>query len=149
MTDKLMLLITLGCLLVAPLNHHKAEEGQKAIEGTWIVVAAELGGRKLPDEGLKETRLVLADGRYTYLTDQGTYKLVPAEGAEAPMAMDIIGTNGPNQGKTLLAIYELAGDTLRICYDLEGKQRPREFATRAGTRQFLATYKRQNGGGRE
>jgi hypothetical protein len=40
------------------------------------------------------------------------------------------------------AEYELTDDTLRICYDLSGKTRPSEFATKAGTRQFLMTYKR-------
>src|SRR4051794_40819519 len=36
--------------------------------------------------------------------------------------MDITGTSGPNKGKTILAIYEQKGDTLRICYDLSGKK---------------------------
>ena len=42
----------------------------------------------------------------------------------------------------LLAIYELNGDTLRVCYDLTGKARPSEFKTRKGELLFLATYKR-------
>ena len=139
MTGKLLLLLSVGCLIFAPLKNHKAEGDQKMIEGAWILVTAELGGKKLPEKGLKDTRLILAAGRYAYQIDQGTYKLIPAE---EPKAMDITGTDGPNKGKTFLAIYELAGDTLRICYDLEGKTRPREFATLPGTRQFLAVYKR-------
>jgi uncharacterized protein (TIGR03067 family) len=142
MTGKLLLLLSVGFLIFVPLKNHKAEEDRKMIEGTWILVSAELGGQKLPDEGLKDTRLILTAGRYTYQNDQGTYKLVPAEEPQAPKAMDITGTDGPNKGKTFPAIYELTGDTLRICYDLEGKRRSGEFATRAGTHQFLAIYKR-------
>ena len=112
------------------------------IEATWIMLTAELSGQKLPDSGFKDTKLVLADGRYTYQNDQGTYKLVSVEDPKSPKAMDITGTNGPNQGKTFLAIYELTGDTLRICYDLSGETRPKEFTTKAGTKEFLATYKR-------
>src|SRR4030095_5101568 len=98
--------------------------------------SAELAGQSL-DENLKDFRLILADGRYTFQNDKGEYKLSPSE---KPKAMDIIGKEGPNQGKTFLAIYELSGDTLRICYDLSGKTRPQEFSTKAGTRQFLVTY---------
>jgi uncharacterized protein (TIGR03067 family) len=54
----------------------------------------------------------------------------------------VIGTEGPNQGKTFPAIYELNGDTLRICYDLSGAKRPAEFKTIAGTKLYLVTYSR-------
>ena len=71
--------------------------------------------------------------------DKGTTKIDPAA---KPKTMDIIGTDGPNKGKTFLAIYELNGDTLRVCYDLTGKVRPTEFKTRKGELRFLAAYKR-------
>ncbi|MEK7830003.1 MAG: TIGR03067 domain-containing protein, partial [Acidobacteriota bacterium] len=124
MIGKLLLLLIVGCLAFMPLKNHKAEEDRKMIEATWIMLTAELSGQKLPDAGFKDTKLVLADGRYTFQNDQGTYKLIPADDPKAPKAMDITGTNGPNQGKTFLAIYELTADTLRICYDLAGKTRP-------------------------
>ena len=57
--------------------------------------------------------------------------------------MDVIGTDGPNKGKTFLAIYELEGDMLRICYDLAGKTRPTAFATEQGTKLFLVRYRRK------
>jgi uncharacterized protein (TIGR03067 family) len=57
--------------------------------------------------------------------------------------MDIEGTKGPNKGKTILAIYELKDDTLRICYDLSGKKHPKEFKTKEGTQLFLVEYKRE------
>jgi uncharacterized protein (TIGR03067 family) len=139
MIGKLLLLLNVGFLVFTPLQNQKAEEDLKMIEGAWIPVVAELGGKPLPEEYLKDTKLVLTDGRYTYMNDQGTYKLIPAEKLKA---MDITGAEGPNQGKTLLAIYELTGDTLRICYDLEGKTRPSEFATKTGTQQLLVSYKR-------
>lgn len=57
--------------------------------------------------------------------------------------MDIKGVKGPNKGKTFLAIFERKGETLKVCYDLEGKQRPSEFATKEGTLLFLVTYKQE------
>ena len=97
-----------------------------------------------PDEVRKTIKLVVKDDKYTVTVgkqvDQGTVKLMPSA---TPKAMDITGTDGPNKGKTILAIYERKGDTLRICYDLSGKKRPTEFKTEAGTQLFLVEYKRQ------
>ena len=46
------------------------------------------------------------------------------------------------RGKTFTAIYELNGDTLRICYDLSGAKRPAEFKSAPATRLYLVTYQR-------
>ena len=59
-----------------------------------------------------------------------------------PKAMDITGTEGPNKGKIIQAIYELDGDTWKVCYDLSGKERPKSFKTESGTMALLVVYKR-------
>jgi uncharacterized protein (TIGR03067 family) len=116
----------------------------QALQGTWLPATAELGGNKFPDEVLKTIKLVIKDDKYTVTvgtqTDQGTVKL---ESSAKPKAMTITGTDGPNKGKTIPAIYEQNGDTLRVCYNLAGPDRPTAFETKAGTQQFLVTYKRE------
>ena len=120
------------------------KDDAKKVVGTWKTVLAEVGGKPLPDDFLKTTTLVLTDGNYKVTTggktDEGTWKIDPSK---KPRALDITGGKGPNQGKTILAIYELKGDTLRVCYDLSGKERPTEFKTKAGAPLFLAEYKRE------
>ena len=115
-----------------------------AIEGTWLPSSAELGGKEFPDEVRKTIKLVVKDDKYTVTVgakiDKGTVKLNPSA---KPKTLDITGTDGPNKGKTILAIYEHKGDTLRICYDLSGKSRPTEFKTKESTQLFLVTYKRE------
>jgi lactoylglutathione lyase len=143
MMGKVLLLLIVSCLAFMPLKSHNAEEDRKLIEASWIPTSFELSGQKLPEAAFKDTKLVLADGRYTYQNDHGTYKLIHTDDPKDQKAMNITGTEGPNQGKTFMAIYELTGDTLRICYDLAGKTRPKEFTTKAGTKEFLATYKRE------
>ncbi len=117
---------------------------KEAIEGTWLPSTAELAGNKFPDEVRKSIKLVIKDGKYTVtvgqVPDAGTAKL---DTSAKPKALDITGTEGPNKGKTIFAIYELDGDTLRVCYDLSGKSRPTEFKTKEGTQLFLVTYKRE------
>jgi uncharacterized protein (TIGR03067 family) len=139
MNIKILLAIALVWPAFSLPNHKIIADDKKVIEGTWVIVEAELGGQKLPDEGIKGTRLILTADRYEYQNDMGDYKLYPAG---AIKAMDIVGREGPNKGKSLLAIYELEGDQLKICYDLTGKTRPTKFKTAAGTRQFLVTYQR-------
>jgi len=143
MIGKMLLVFVIAfSFIVAPVAAQRTGQEPAAVEGTWILVTSELGGKKLPDEGLKDSRLILTGGRYSFQNDYGTYKVALPEQAGSPTPMDIVGTDGPNKGKTILAIYELSGDTLRICYDLGGKQRPSEFTTHAGTSQFLVLYKR-------
>jgi uncharacterized protein (TIGR03067 family) len=114
------------------------------LQGTWLPETAELGGKKFPDEVRKTIKLEVKEGKYKAtvgkVVDQGTVKLNPAA---KPKEMDITGTEGPNKGKTFRAIYELDGDMVRICYDLSGKSRPKEFKTEEGTALFLVTYKRE------
>ena len=138
MPTKVLLMIALVWPFFMPSHNKPMAEDKNTIEGTWVIVAAELSGQKL--DSIRGTKLVLTAGRYQYQNDKGEYKLYPAEAAKA---MDIVGLEGPNKGKTLLAIYELDGDKLTICYALTGQARPKEFKTEAGSRQFLAIYERE------
>ncbi|MBI1323193.1 TIGR03067 domain-containing protein [bacterium] len=130
-------------MLATNFSYQPAGAGENpeaiAIQGTWEIVSAEIGGQLFPVEAFNKVQLVLKDGKYQFGIDQGVYKLLDAEGKKG---IDVIGEQGPNQGKTIPAIYEIKGDTLKICYDLAGKTRPGKLETEKETRQFLATYKR-------
>jgi uncharacterized protein (TIGR03067 family) len=131
-------------LLASAILAADEQEDAKKMEGSWVPVAAEFGGQKLPDEALKMMQLVLKGNEYTTkvgeVTDQGTVSLSPDK---KPAEMDIVGTAGPNKGKTIQAIYQLMKDKLIVCYDLSGKERPKEFQAPAGTQLFLVTYQRK------
>ncbi|MEK6303136.1 MAG: TIGR03067 domain-containing protein [Acidobacteriota bacterium] len=140
MIGKMLMLLSISFLVFTPFSNPNAvQDDSKLIEGTWIMVSFEMGGQQMPQEALKDSNLVLKDGRYTFQDSQGTYKINPTK---KPKAMDLVGTKGPNEGKTSLAIYELTANTFRICYELEGKERPTEFKTAPDKMHFLASYKR-------
>lgn len=115
----------------------------KAAAGKWTVVRAELGGKDATafHKGV-ELHLTPAGG-YTVLVgtekDEGAVTLDPTK---TPKQMDIVGKAGPNAGKTMKAIYTLDGDKLVVCYEPGGGDRPTEFKTKAGSKQFLAEYTR-------
>jgi uncharacterized protein (TIGR03067 family) len=72
--------------------------------------------------------------------DSGTLKV---DKTKFPRTMQITGVKGPNEGKTLLAIYQVVGDNMTICYDLSGQAYPSEFESLPGTQLFLVNYQRE------
>jgi len=116
----------------------------KGVQGNWKPAKAELAGQPMADAVLQSISLKLDNGKYEVFVganpDRGTYTV---DATSKPKSITVTGTEGPNQGKTFPAIYELKGDTLRICYDLSGAKRPTEFKSIAGTKLYLVTYQRK------
>lgn len=116
----------------------------RAVQGNWKPIKAELGGQSMAEEVLKTISLNLDQGRYEVFVgeapDRGAYTI---DSTTQPKSMTVTGTEGPNHGRTFPAIYEIKGDTLRICYDLSGAKRPTEFKSIAGTKLYLVTYQRK------
>jgi uncharacterized protein (TIGR03067 family) len=97
------------------------------LEGTWAPVAASVSGKELLVAELRVKYLVL-DGhdynivdRSNQVVDQGEYLV---NDRARPWTIDIVGRDGPNAGRSMLAIFELADDRLTVCYNLEGDGRP-------------------------
>ena len=111
------LILAAVTLVVFAGGQAKSTNTAPPLTGTWQALEAELGGKALPAETARSLKLILSATEYQVGNDFGTYEIDPTA---TPAAMTIRGTKGPNQGKTFLAIYELKGDTLRICYDLTG-----------------------------
>jgi uncharacterized protein (TIGR03067 family) len=114
------------------------------VDGTWLGSKAELSGKPFPEELTRTIRITVEKGTYKVahsgIVEEGTFKL---DSSTRPKSLDMTGTNGQNKGKQLLAIYELDGDNLKVCYDLTGKNRPKEFKTTEGSQQYLVIYKRE------
>ena len=49
---------------------------------------------------------------------------------------------GLNKGAVMLGIYEISGETLKVCFDPEGKKRPTEFKSASGSQTFVNVHKR-------
>lgn len=109
------------------------------LDGTWLVMAGQLGGVRLPDNAFDDLTLTLRNGRFELGQDCGRIGL---DCRVAPAALDVLIIDGPNRGRFVPAIVERAGTVLRVCYDLGGTERPAAFRAPAGTRYFLAIYRR-------
>jgi len=121
--------------------------GPYSQDGIWKPIAAILGGARLPEPALKAITLKITGTNYVVSVegepqaDKGTCTL---DTTTTPKRMTIKSTEGPNQGKTFLAIYEMKDAvSMRICYDLSGTDFPKEFKAPPGTQFYLVGYRRQ------
>jgi RNA polymerase sigma factor (sigma-70 family) len=121
----------------------KAKSDKDKLQGTWVAVSGEAGGKKAPDEFIQKCQVVIAGDKITLAGlvrgekekgVEGTFKLDPAT---KPKAIDI----GLTNREDALGIYEVAGDTLKICLvEATGNERPTEFA--GNDKQILIVLKR-------
>jgi uncharacterized protein (TIGR03067 family) len=138
-----ILALTLVVVAVPSVRGDATADDWKRLAGTWKIDSATLNGEDAT-AGLKTGVLTIEEGKYKIdfggMPDAGTVMLDPAK---KPKAMTITGTDGPNKGKTIPAIYDIDGDTLKVCYTLDGKEPPKEFKSTAETKTLLVTYKRE------
>ena len=138
-------LFLMGLVLAISLRAAAAADTDaKTIQGHWKPVAGELSGHPMAETVLQTISMKLEKGKYEVIADgrpdKGTYTL---DASTKPKGMTVTGTEGPNLGKVFPCIYELKGDTLRICYDLSGAKRPAEFKSLTGTKLYMVTYERK------
>ena len=116
-------------------------------DGTWIPIAATMNGAALPVEILQRTRVLFTGDKYMATAnethDHGT---IVWDAAANPPTVTVTGVEGPNAGRTMLAIYRhearAEGDHLTVCYDLQGREFPAEFSAPADSGRYLVTYRR-------
>ena len=119
------------------------EKELKKFQGTWTFESVEAGGKKLPADQFKGITVTFEGDKYAAkkgdeVVEAATQKLDPSK---SPKTLDAKVTDGPNKGAVILGIYEISGDTLKVCFDPEGKKRPTEFKGESGA-QTLVVHKR-------
>jgi uncharacterized protein (TIGR03067 family) len=148
------------------LDHRRRlESAGQILEGTWVVVAAEVDGK--PRQDLRGERLIF-EGEWAhfgpkYPRSKGGFE---QDLTVAPhrirferhnpqfvpnyFTVAFAQVHEPRVASTVfvittlhLAIYELEGDTLRLCGMGRDGQPPQEFATRPDTGQYLFVFRRE------
>ena len=119
------------------------EKELKKFQGTWTFKSVEAGGKKQSADQFKGMTVAFKGDKYSVkvgdkAVESATQKIDPSK---SPKTLDSKVTDGPNKGKVYLCIYEISGDTLKVCFDPEGKKRPTEFKGDAGS-QTLVVHKR-------
>jgi len=135
---------TISVLCLASLSYaddkDKAAEEDKKFEGTWQVTALEVSGNKVGSEAYETMTFVFKGKKYEQkvgdeIVEAGTQDLDPSK---SPKLMDVSVTEGDAKGKKQLAIYEINGDSLKMCFaPHESKDRPLKFDSKEPGHQYL------------
>ena len=136
-------LVACGLTVAAPLPKTKEKpKDQDAIQGVWQLDKFDIGGAGQVPPGIESVRFTFKDGKLTVSRNgmedakQGEYKLDPTA---KPKAIDLV---EPNGSRNTPGIYELDGDTLKICI-AEGQNAVRPTAFKPdGMRMPVVTFKR-------
>jgi uncharacterized protein (TIGR03067 family) len=126
-----LLIVSLATRAFAQTPAEQLRHEEKKLAGLWNVIGAEADGKKMSGQQVPHLKLTFKDGRFSVQMDQekpqeGTYKIDPSK---RPKTIDISRTSGPNNGKQQLGIYELMGNSLKICACETGNDRPTTFDT--------------------
>ena len=117
----------------------------RTFQGTWVLVSAEKGGKKLAqDKGIKlqieENKYALTQQSSAVIGHRGTFTLDPSKN---PKTTVVNVTEGPDKGKSFLGIYQLSSDDYTVCFAPPGKERPKDFSSASGSGNLLQLWKRE------
>jgi uncharacterized protein (TIGR03067 family) len=121
-----------------------ASKELQQLQGTWKFESLEEDGAKVAAADFKDRTLFFGANlflfrRGTTVVQAGDVRLDPAK---SPKTVNAVVRVGQNKGEVMLGIYALEGDTLKLCLDVEGTERPKEFKSTAGSKRLLAVCKR-------
>jgi len=145
--------LAVGLLVVAGLvgcqsateEKQSAENDMQKAAGTWTLVSGEQDGAPLPEDVVKNSKLTIVGDAYTVqLGDLGVKKGTQTlDAAKSPKHIDAQDAEGPTFGLNH-GIYEFtANGDFRVCFAAPGKDRPTEFATKAGSGHFMHVWRKE------
>jgi uncharacterized protein (TIGR03067 family) len=148
--------IGVGCLVLlcqiglAPLSGVQpqpdaaAERDLQQLQGVWHHVSREQGGKETAGES-KDSLFVVRGNIVVLKTGDkvgqvGVLKIVDAK--STPRKLDLIITDGANEGMTILAVYKVEGDFFKYCGAINA--RPTALATSPDDKEYVycSTYKK-------
>lgn len=138
-------LLLASSLLLAADDQEAARTDLSRLQGVWSFALVEVEGVRQPEAPFESHKLVISKGgRYTILQGpritRGSLSLDPTK---TPKHYDPTVTEGAGKGRAYRGIYELTGDSYRICLSFRNAERPTEFASRPGSGLLLFVFKRE------
>ena len=98
----------------------------------------EVDGAKSPRKLFEKDTLTLKGKQFTSVVAGNTTTARSRSTRVAkPKTIDLTFTEGPGKGQTQKGIYELEGDTQKICFAKGDQERPTEFTSKPGSGQMI------------
>jgi uncharacterized protein (TIGR03067 family) len=110
------------------------------LQGNWTVISIEVNGNKIPEDKIGDPKAVFKGDQYSIHDFRLTITIDPTK---KPKTINMDGKDGNGKPLTMIGIYEVEGDTLKICFAKPGeKERPSTFETKPKSGQSLIRYNR-------
>ncbi len=134
-----MLLVTIVLVTGAEDKTKGAGKAELSkFQGVWTAVSFEANGEKAPEDAVKKIKFTVKDHNWKLErgdnTNNGTLTLDPSK---SPKEFDAALEDG---GQVVLGLYEIKGDTLKMCWSAPGGDRP--AALKADEGKTLAVFKK-------
>jgi uncharacterized protein (TIGR03067 family) len=115
------------------------------LQGTWVLVAMETHGEAVDPEAFKGQTAEYEGNKLTLRAGDAVRRrgIVTLAPSRSPKAINTWDQDGPFEDETVPGIYEIQGDTLKLCFARPGDDRPKAFTTKEGTGFLSCVYKRR------
>jgi uncharacterized protein (TIGR03067 family) len=147
-------LLALGLAASSRVNSHADEKGEKRedklgdaekLTGLWVVVSQAFDGEEVDPADIKKEKLHLVIKKDELAFLAGTLTRSTSswviDSTKQPKQITLTGIE-PVKGRKVLAIYELEGDTLKLCIAGPEEDRPTKFETKRGGGGILHVLRR-------
>jgi RNA polymerase sigma-70 factor (ECF subfamily) len=126
----------------APKDAGQPNADKDKLQGAWVGVSGEMDGKQAAAEEIQETRIVFRGDKLLIKAGEGREVAYKLDATTKPKLM-----YWTHEGQTVPVIYQLQGDTLKVCWDAkDGKKQAQDFATEAGSGLMLLVFKRAAAG---
>jgi uncharacterized protein (TIGR03067 family) len=128
----------------------KVKDESNKLQGNWSIAEAERDGMKAPEDEIKKITLTIKGDKLVARRTENAGKpeekvydmSFTIDPTQKPKWIDVTYTDGERKGESSQGIYDLEGNTLKICMS-RGNTRPNDFETKAESQRHLMVLKRQ------
>lgn len=136
-----------GIILVGSLVLAVEKDDLKLMQGTWVVVRAESNGKDLSEGKLKELGIVISiKDRTLTKTEEGRSEQadIVVRSLSTPKQIDIMPLQGEKKGETIMGVYTVDNDELKLAIRGKKDSRPTGFNTKPKSGDTTYIMKRQS-----
>jgi uncharacterized protein (TIGR03067 family) len=125
-------------VMLATVAAEASNADTQALQGKWLVTSFEYNGAQV--DRMKNAIREFKDGKYSLTPKSGDVieGTVSLDESKTPKTIDL-----DVNGRILRGIYQLEGDTLKLCYNLSSEERPTEFVSKPDTGLIVVVHSRE------
>jgi uncharacterized protein (TIGR03067 family) len=144
MTYSLPLMLAIGLSTLSE-DADAAKKDLARFEGVWRIALVDVEGKKQPEASFASHRVIIkSDGEFVVRGTRLTRGKIKLDATKTPKLFEQTITRGPFKGRVFTSIYEIDGDTYKLCGAFRGGPPPAAFEAKPGSGLMLSVMVRTN-----